>query len=111
MVLIIHKIAYNFTAALSLLPTDQGGRKNPVFNHYRPSFSFGSKQHFSGEIIFSNTVELHPGNAAIAKIKLLPSRHINEHLKPGTLFKIFEGEKVVGMGIINSIDDERHIDS
>jgi elongation factor Tu len=108
--MVIHKIAYDFTAALSLLPTNQGGRKKPVFNHYRPSFSFGSKQHFSSEIIFPDSTELQPGNFTTAKIKLLPSRHISEHLKPGTLFKIFEGEKVVGLGIINSIDDERYIE-
>ena len=109
--MITHKIAYNFTATLSLLPTDQGGRKKPVFDHYRPSFSFGSKQHYSGEIIFPNAGELQPGHSAIAMVKLLPSRHISEYLKQGVMFKIFEGEKVVGMGLINSIDDERYIDT
>jgi len=106
-----HKIAYNFTATLSLLSTNQGGRKKPVFNHYRPSFSFGSKQHYSGEIIFPHSDELQPGHSTTAKVKLLPSRHINEHLKPGGMFKIFEGEKVVGMGFINTIDDERYIEA
>jgi translation elongation factor EF-Tu-like GTPase len=109
--MITHKIAYNFTATLSLLPTDQGGRKKSVFNHYRPSFSFGSKQHYSGEIIFPCLNELQPGHSTTAKVKLLPSRHISEHLKPGEMFKIFEGEKIVGMGFINSIDDERYIDA
>jgi len=57
-VMIAHKIAYNFTAILSLLPTKEGGRKKPVMNHYRPSFSFGSKQHFSGEIVFIDADEI-----------------------------------------------------
>ncbi len=109
--MITHKIAYNFTATLSLLPTDQGGRKKPVFDHYRPSFSFGSKQQYSGEIIFSGSDELQPGPSPTAPVKLLPSRHISEHLKPGVMFKIFEGEKVVGMGLINSIDNERYIEA
>ena len=109
--MITHKIAYNFTAELSLLSTSSGGRKKPVYNHYRPSFSFGSKQHFSGEIIFPDLNELQPGNSAIATVKLLPSRNISENLKAGAMFKILEGEKVVGMGIINSIDDERFITS
>ena len=109
--MIEHKIAYNFTATLSLLPTEQGGRKKPVFSHYRPSFSFGSKQHFSGEITFEDNIELLPGGSTTATVKLLPSRHISEHLKPGTMFKIFEGEKVVGMGFIKSIDDERFVDA
>lgn len=108
--MITHKIAYNFTAILSLLSTSQGGRKKPVFDHYRPSFSFGSRQHYSGEIIFPGSKELQPGSSATAQIKLLPSRHITEQLKPGAMFKIFEGEKVVGMGIINSIDEERYVD-
>ena len=106
-----HEIAYNFTATLSLLPTDQGGRKKPVFNHYRPSFSFGSKQHYSGEIIFSSVNELQPLHTATAQIKLLPSKHISEHLKPGVTFKIFEGQKIVGIGLISSIDVERYIDA
>lgn len=108
--MITHKIAYNFTATLSLLSTDQGGRKKPVFDHYRPSFSFGSKQHFSGEIVFPYSNELEPGNSTTARVKLLPSRHISEHLNPGAMFKIFEGEKIVGIGFIKSIE-ERYIEA
>jgi translation elongation factor EF-Tu-like GTPase len=108
--MITQKIAYNFTATLSLLPTIQGGRKKPVYDHYRPSFSFGSKQHYSGEITFPLSNELNPGDTATAVVKILPSRHITEHLKSVDMFKIFEGEKVVGFGIITTIDEERYLD-
>jgi len=30
--------AYHFTAVLSLFSTENGGRKKPVFDHFRPSF-------------------------------------------------------------------------
>ncbi|MFP5042452.1 hypothetical protein [Parasediminibacterium sp. JCM 36343] len=104
--MITHKITYNLTAILPLLPTSHGGKKRHVFNNFRPSFSFGSKQHFSDEISFPDIDELQAGNSATVKINLLPSRHISENLKSGVMFKIFEGEKVVGMGIINSIDNK-----
>ena len=105
--MIAQKIAYDFTANLTLLSTENGGRKRSVFSHYRPSFSFGSKQHFSGEIEFSQIHELQPGQTTVVRVKLLPSRHVSEHLKTGDTFRIFEGEKVVGMGMIKSVDNER----
>jgi len=55
-------------------------------------------------------MKLQPSNSASAKVKLLPSRHISEHLKAGDVFKMFEGEKVVGLGMIHSIDSERFVE-
>ncbi len=104
-----YKIAYNFTAILSLFPTENGGRKKPVYNHYRPSFAFNTLQHFSGEISFIDKEELQPGETANAIIKLLPSRHIRQNLKSGDSFSILEGDKVVGSGVIQQIEQESRI--
>jgi len=104
-----HKIAYNFTATLSLFPTENGGRKKPVYNHYRPSFAFSTLQHFSGEISFINREELKPGETATAVVKLLPSRHIRQNLKSGDSFTILEGDKIVGTGVIQRIEQENKI--
>ena len=49
-----YRTVYNFTALLSLLPTENGGRKRPVYDHYRPSFSFSTTNQFSGEIYFTD---------------------------------------------------------
>ena len=104
-----YKTAYNFTALLSLLPTENGGRKRPVYDHYRPSFSFNTINAFSGEISFIGIEELNPGGTASVKVKLLPSRYVPIKLKGGDAFTIMEGEKVVGTGVIQEISDEHRI--
>lgn len=104
-----HETTYNFTATLSLFPTENGGRKKPVYDHYRPSFSFSTSKHFSGEISFPDLSELHPGGTATTFIKLLPARHIRQNLKNGDAFTILEGDKIVGTGVIQKIEKENKI--
>ena len=103
------KTSYNFVATLSLFPTENGGRKKPVYDHYRPSFAFNTINHFSGEISFPNLDELRPGGTATANIKLLASRHISQKLKSGDSFTIVEGDKIVGTGVIIEIEQENRI--
>jgi translation elongation factor EF-Tu-like GTPase len=103
----INNIAYNFTAILTLLPTQNGGRKRPVFDNYRPSFSFSSKNLISGEISFPEKDQVDPGTTAIAHIKLLPSKIIRHNLKSGDSFTILEGNKLVGTGVIKDILEEK----
>jgi translation elongation factor EF-Tu-like GTPase len=103
----INNIAYNFTAILTLLPTQNGGRKRPVFDNYRPSFSFSSKNLISGEISFPEKDQVDPGTTAIARIKLLPSKIIRHNLKSGDSFTILEGNKLVGTGVIKDILEEK----
>ena len=109
--MIAHEITYNFTATLSLFPTENGGRKKPVYDHYRPSFSFSTAKHFSGEVSFPMLTELKPGGTATAFIKLLPSRHIRHNLKSGDAFTILEGDKIVGTGVIQQIESENKVAS
>ena len=101
-----YKIAYRFTAIVSLFPTEKGGRKRPVTNRYRPSFSFHTLQQFSGEISFSGNQEVQPGETTDAIVKLLPSRHIRQNLKSGDAFSILEGDKIVGTGFIQKVEKE-----
>ncbi len=102
-------VTYNFTALISLLPTEAGGRKKPVYNHYRPSFSFNTVNQISGEVSFLGQDELKPGGTTKAVIKLLPSKHIRQNLKSGDAFTILEGEKIVGTGVIQQIQKEEQI--
>jgi translation elongation factor EF-Tu-like GTPase len=104
-----YRTVYNFTALLSLLPTENGGRKRPVYDHYRPSFSFSSANQFSGEISFTDKEELQPGGTANIEVKLLPSRHVPQKLKGGDSVTILEGDRVVGTGVIQTIQDEHRI--
>jgi translation elongation factor EF-Tu-like GTPase len=104
-----YKTVYNFTALLSLVPTENGGRKRPVYSHYRPSFSFSTVNEFSGEITFTGRGELEPGGTAIVDVKLLPSRFVPLNLKGGDSFTIMEGDKIVGMGVIQEITNEHRL--
>lgn len=103
------RTSYNFTAILSLFPTENGGRKKPVYNNFKPSFSFNSVNHVSGEVSFPELGELHPGATTTAIVKLLPSKHIRQNLKSGDSFTILEGLKVIGSGVIQKIDKEESV--
>lgn len=100
------RTSYNFTALLSLLPTENGGRKKPIYDNFRPSFSFNSANHVSGSVSFPETVELRPGSTAEAVVKILPSRHVRQHLKSGDSFTILEGSKIIGTGVIQNVEEE-----
>ena len=95
---------YKLTAKITLLPTELGGRKKSVTTGYRPSFSFNTLNHYSGEIILLATSELKPGDSAQAQIRLLPARTIKKSLKPNDTFAITEGSKTIGSGIIVTVD-------
>lgn len=92
--------AYILTAKIALFPTENGGRKKPVYSGYRPSFTFNSLKHYSGEIEILGKNELRPGESSSVKIKLLPAKTIRRTLKKNDAFTINEGNKVVGSGVI-----------
>jgi translation elongation factor EF-Tu-like GTPase len=103
------EIEYDFTAMISLFPTENGGRKRPVYSHYRPSFSFNTKMHFCGEILFLNKEEVMPGDIAVASVRLLPARYIRRNLKSGDAFTILEGSNIVGSGVIQNIEKNKEV--
>jgi elongation factor Tu len=95
---------YNLKAIITLFPTDQGGRKNPVYTGYRPSFAFNTEKYYSGEIRLIARKELQPGQTSKAYIRLLPAKTIRKNLKPADAFRITEGNKTIGSGIIEKVD-------
>lgn len=97
------KITYDLQAKISMFPTEMGGRKSPVATGYRPAFSFGSSEHFSGVIRLLKSKELKPGDTGKVIIKLLPARHLRHNLKPNDSFTLTEGSKTVGSGIIEKV--------
>ncbi len=97
------EIIYNLKATITLFPTEQGGRKKPVYNGYKPSFSFNTENHYSGEIKLTDRDELYPGETSKASIKLLPARTIRKNLKEKDAFSITEGNKTIGSGIITNV--------
>ena len=101
--MVITEITYDLRAKISLFPTEMGGRKNPVATGYKPSFSFGSIHHHTGEIRLVKIKELLPGNSGVAVIKLLPSRYLRKNLKANDTFSITEGNRTIGTGVIEKV--------
>lgn len=97
-------LAYTLKAIITLFPTDQGGRKKPVYTGYRPSFAFNTEIHYSGEIRLIAREELQPGQTSEAYIDLLPAKTIRKNLKPTDVFSITEGNKTVGSGVIEEVN-------
>lgn len=93
---------YDFTAYISLLPSNLGGRTKNIYSGFRPSFTFKTERHYSGELFFDIPELLKPGNNGIVTIKLLPALSIPKNLGVNDTFKIFEGSHVIGTGIIKS---------
>jgi elongation factor Tu len=98
------EIIYDLKATITLFPTDQGGRKNPVYSGYRPSFAFNTEKYYSGELRLIARKELRPGQTSKAHIRLLPAKTIRKNLKPAHAFRISEGNKTIGIGIIEKVD-------
>lgn len=94
---------YTFEATITLLPSENGGRRKPVFNGYRPSFAFNTLQHYSGEIRLIGRTQLNPGETTRAKIKLLPAKTIRKNIRAADSFTINEGGRVVGTGGIQKV--------
>lgn len=104
------ELAYTFDAVIQLLPTHMGGRRTAVRTHYRPNFNFNTEQYFCGEVRFKEGVEwIAPGQSAEATIVLLAARFIPGDLVPGYAFKLTEGTRVVGTGVIQKILEREEI--
>lgn len=100
----LSSITYNIKAKISLLPTDLGGRQNPVATGYRPALAFNTAQHFSGEIELLDQKQLNPGDSGSVFIRLIPAKHIRKNLKSNDAFTLNEGSKAIGSGIIVSAE-------
>ena len=96
-------ITYDFEAYMKLLPTIENGRTEPIYNWFKPEFSFNTIMHYSGEIHLLNKNEVKPGETADVLIKMLPSKHIRKNMKIGDQFTILEGNKLIGHGFIKHI--------
>ena len=95
---------YAFRARISLFSTEMGGRKNPDYNGYRPSFGFNTANHYSGQIRLIGKNILRPGRSSHVKIDLLPARTIRKNLKPNDSFIITEGNKIIGTGVLEKVE-------
>lgn len=86
-------------ASLYVLTKEEGGRKTPFFENYRPQF-FIRTADVTGNIILPEGVTMvMPGDNVDLTVELLVPVAINENLR----FAIREGGKTIGAGIITQL--------
>lgn len=87
------------SAILFLKPTAEGGRQNPIFTGYRPSFYWGLDKQSDCEITVKEQISIMPGTEGMVEIKPLhPNKLVG--IKEGDSFSIREGQKEVAKGKI-----------
>jgi hypothetical protein len=88
---------------LTLVPTDRGGRRRPVADGYRASFSFGRRRRGDAEpvvhdavLVLEDATSLAPGASAVARAWVLLGEELPRALAEGMVFTLLEGDRIVG---------------
>ncbi|MFP5450191.1 MAG: elongation factor Tu [Thermoleophilia bacterium] len=90
-----------FRASVYVLSKDEGGRKTPFFQGYRPQFYFRTTD-VTGVVTLPEGVEMvMPGDNITIDIELIQPIAMEEGLR----FAIREGGRTVGAGVVESITE------
>ena len=94
--------ARDIEAEITFLPTEHGGRRGPAFNDYRPQFYYAGHD-WDAAHEYPDVERVNPGDTVRAFLCFLsPDEHVGK-VKPGTVFLIREGQKIVGYGSVTRI--------
>jgi translation elongation factor EF-Tu-like GTPase len=106
------KIKPNFTALLTYLPSKDGVKTTPVSSGYRPSIKFPfDMEYYIGVQTFLGTDLVFPGDTVTAEIALLKSEYVTGKIYEGLDFDFFEGENLIGHGVVTKVIDPNSIKS
>jgi elongation factor Tu len=88
-----------FEANIFMLPKDQGGRHEPIYDNYSPAFNLRATD-INGVISLMQEIKfVNPGGQAEVKIELALSMPI----EIGLMFSIREEGKTIGAGSVTKI--------
>ncbi len=94
----------DFIAELRYKTTEEGGRKTPASNGYRPVVKFDFlEQQSSGQQMFIGKQKVFPGETVLAKITLATPQLFENKLEVGMEFNFNEGVAIIGYGTITEI--------
>lgn len=85
-------------ARISVLRTEDGGRKGPFTGHYRPNHNFGGpadRVFYVGQVEVPEGTWVHPGETRDLVVSFLNGRGLPELLQVGRSWRIQEGPKLV----------------
>jgi hypothetical protein len=89
-------------AEIFLKTSKEGGRENPIYNGYRPTFRVGADQSSDCVITIVDGNSIKPGATGKVEIKILHPSNIDAVIA-GKSFGLTEGVKEVATGSITSI--------
>ncbi|MBI3775170.1 MAG: hypothetical protein HY273_06400 [Gammaproteobacteria bacterium] len=90
-------------AEIFFLSTEEGGRHVPVKSGYRPDHNFGAGMLNAAVHEYISCEFVAPGQTARANIGFANPGFKNGRFYPGFEFKIQEGGRLVGRGVITKI--------
>ncbi|MEQ9335889.1 MAG: elongation factor Tu [Miltoncostaeaceae bacterium] len=90
-----------FRASVYVLSKDEGGRKTPFFQGYRPQFYFRTTDVTGVVTLQEGTEMVMPGDNVTIDIELIQPIAMEEGLR----FAIREGGRTVGAGVVESITE------
>jgi elongation factor Tu len=88
---------------LSLLPTDEGGRKGFVLSGYRPQHLLHDNYQTSGLHEYFDVECLEPGQSASVKVWFITPEVYPQSLWPGRRIGVFEGARKVGSLLVHEV--------
>jgi Elongation factor Tu C-terminal domain len=98
----------DFIAKLTYMTTEQGGRQTPAKSGYRPQVKFDfTEMQTSGQQTFIDKETVLLGDTVDAKIKILTPELFAGSLTEGMQFEFREGAKVIGIGEIKYIVNDK----
>jgi elongation factor Tu len=86
------------------LPTDDGGKSNPVFSGYRPQFYF-AYEHFAADFRFPDSSLVEPGRRARAEVRFAAPSYLAGRLGLASPFLVREGARIVAYGAVTRLVD------
>ena len=90
-------------AELSLIRTEDGGRLSGITTGYRPPLYIGDLSSPCAITRLYETEWLEPGHSSVVDIIILWPESLGESYKPGAVFELREGPRVVATGKILEI--------
>jgi elongation factor Tu len=89
-------------AEITFVPTEQGGRKTPVFSGYRPQFYYG-EQDWDADQEYPDVDSVLPGQTVRALLRFVSPEAQIGRIHPGLEFQVREGAHVVGHGKVTKV--------
>ena len=88
-----------FSAEIYVLTADEGGRKTPFFNGYKPQFYFRTTDVTGGVKLLGGAEMCMPGDNIQMEVELMAPVALEE----GVRFAVREGGRTVGAGVVTKI--------